>query len=231
MKDNRRPVFLFADCDLLCKNISHEHILKSSIESLNKSDLCAACIDFSNDEHDDFFELFTYAMEQFSITNIMHITQKFSGAERQFLKNANLILLSGGEVDTSWKIIKETKMDKIIRDGYKNGAILVGVSAGAIQLGRIGWSIKEGNSYQFFECLNLAPYLVHIHQEENQWRVLKDIISNYYPGEHGLGIPGKGGLVCYPNHSIQSIKKTAFEIQNVDGKLWENYIFPANGEE
>ena len=67
--------------------------------------------------------------------------------ERLFLESAEIILLAGGSVEVGWRAFEENGFRSLIRQRYFAGAILLGVSAGAAQVGRGGLRMTSPLSY------------------------------------------------------------------------------------
>ena len=66
------------------------------------------------------------------------IDSSFGPDDRAFLERAQLIVLAGGDVRLGWNTFEKTGMKDVILGRYAQGAVLVGISAGAVQLGRYG---------------------------------------------------------------------------------------------
>ncbi len=56
--------------------------------------------------------------------------------ELEFLERADLILLAGGDPAAGWRALEASGAAAVIAERYRAGAILVGISAGAVQLGQ-----------------------------------------------------------------------------------------------
>ena len=75
------------------------------------------------------------------------------------IKDADIIYICGGDSVKLINDIKEYKIDKLLFDAYNNGAVLAGMSAGAILLSNKGFSDSliargESDKYEFLKGLN-----------------------------------------------------------------------------
>ena len=77
-------------------------------------------------------------MDDIGITDRRMIDSSFGPDDRAFLERSQLIVLAGGDVRLGWTTFEKTGMKDVILDRYIHGAVLVGISAGAVQLGRYG---------------------------------------------------------------------------------------------
>lgn len=75
------------------------------------------------------------------------------------MQRAQLIVLAGGDVRLGWNTFENTGMKDVIVDRYAHGAVLVGVSAGAVQLGRYGIVGTSGSPVtELLELFKLIPW-------------------------------------------------------------------------
>ncbi len=215
MNINLKPIYLFADSQpLFDRTISFTEI---SGEEKCK----AAYIGFSNDDNPAYYEIFLALMEKQNISDCMHITSVFSREEKAFLDQANLILLSGGDVKEGWQKLEEKGLTGFIPNKFTEGAILIGVSAGAIQLGH---GFRQGN--QFIKTLGLLPPAIDVHDEANNWQNLTTCISKDTPALGGIGIPLHGGLAYHPDGAVEALQKPLFEFHLEKGSIKNNLIMP-----
>ena len=103
--------------------------------------------------------------------------------------------------------------------GWLSGsAVLVGISAGAIQLGLHGWKDTENWDNGFFDGLKLAPFLVDVH-DEPEWQRLSESVEKLGNPMRGIGIPSGGGLRLHEDKTIEQIRKSLSEFALFDNGL------------
>jgi cobyric acid synthase len=222
-----KPVFLLADLDSINNISNNQPVLNSVITSLKTANPKAVCISLFTYNITAIQKSVSACMETYGAAYTAHLNENSHMDEFKNIERADVIVLISGKPDLAQKHIQKTGIEGCILNGYHKGAVIFGVSGGAVQLGKLGWTIDKDNNYLFFEGLNIIPYAINIKDENHEWRALKDIIVNHYHDIHGLGIPGHGGIVHYPDRSIQALNQTSVEFQFVDGKLWQNNIYPA----
>src|SRR6185312_15762789 len=109
-------------------------------------------------------------MHAAGITERHRIHSAFEAKDRELLENAQVIVLSGGEVGVGWETFERTGMKEVILERYAQGAVLVGISAGAIQLGRQAIIETEGAFPKtLINAFTLVPALIDVHDEHDNW--------------------------------------------------------------
>jgi cyanophycinase-like exopeptidase len=153
------------------------------------------------------------------------IVSQPSPKDRQFLDRADIILLAGGSVEKGWRVFEENGLGTAIGELYAAGALLVGVSAGAVQLGRGGLTDDESALVTTF---GLLPLYVGVHEERERWKKLRRALSFQGPPVHGIGIPAGGG-VMYHKAEAYPIGKPLYELQIDIGGSRESELYPGQG--
>ena len=212
-----QPVYLFADSQPLFWHSDEGPFLRILSASFPDNNLQAAYIGASNGDDPAFYEMFVAAMNLADIHNCKHITAAFTAEEERFLKASGVILLAGGNVSRGWKVLKESGMQEVIREGRQRGAVLIGISAGAAQL---GLTVEEEGTE--LELLKIVPMCISVHEEQNEWKPLKKRAGSPDVLFSGIGIPAGGGMIYHPDHTIEALRKPLVEINNGQ----QNLIFP-----
>ncbi|NOQ24217.1 MAG: peptidase [Bacteroidales bacterium] len=227
------PIILLADSQLLfykSKDGLFLDRIKKLIHKEAKIDgIKAAYIGASNNDDPQFFEIFELAMHQVDIRDCRMIKSISDKDDTNFLKSADIILLAGGDTNKGWEVIKRNGWDEIIIEKYSKGVILIGISAGAIQLGMKGYQVKENEAEIEFDTLKLVPFIIDVHTDDD-WINLSKRIK--FEGGHlnGYGIPYGGGLIYYPDMSLEAIRFPCVEILNVENKIDRSIILPETKE-
>lgn len=187
----------------------------------------AAYIGASNGDAPEFYELFTAAMDAVNLHESRMIRAEFDLDDRNFLSTADLVLLAGGDVDGGFEIIKRNGMDSAVVSRYYDGAVLVGVSAGAMQLG-MGWLKRDSPGTSV--GLKLVPSYVDVHGERNDWRHLRQLIEAQEEYAKGFGIPLGGGLIFHADMSIEAMHRPVSEFEkspDENSRMKSNLLLPA----
>ena len=94
---------------------------------------------------------------------------------------------------------------------YYEGTLLMGVSAGAVQLGLMTWPEGASPSSDFTETFKLVPFIISAHDEKGDWAALKSAVQSTGGSFHGLGLPTGGGAVYHPDHSVEPVRYALYE--------------------
>lgn len=226
----RRALFLLGDSQPLFHSGSGALIpvLQESLQVSERNVTKAAYIGAANGDAPEFFELFVGAMSHINLHESRMIRAEFGSDDRAFLESADLVLLAGGNVDTGWDIITGTGMDAVITQRYYDGAVVVGVSAGAMHLG-LGWHGAEQG--RFSQGLQLFPHYIGVHSERADWQELRKLVETR--GEHarGYGIPTGGTLIYHADLSLEAVRYPVAEFTRSvkeNGEVTGSLLLPAS---
>lgn len=208
------PLYLLADSQLLFWRRQGRLFLETALEGLaHDTSLTAAYIGASNGDRPEFYEIFEAAVDAVGITERRMIDSSFGGTDRTFLEGARLIVLAGGDVRLGWDTFEETGMKNVILSRYAQGAILVGVSAGAVQLGRCAAvESPDSTTSEVVDVFNLVPMVIDVHDERNEWARLARTIESLGGTATGLGIPSGGGAIVHTHGLIESLRRPAHKV-------------------
>jgi len=226
-----RPIYLFADSQLLFWRKDGDLFLEGVKKYLESPEPKAAYIGASNDDNPEYYTIFESAMEGIGIGDCRMIGAKFSPVDQLFLKQADLILLAGGDVKKGWDVFVKTGMKEVITKRYYGGAVLMGVSAGAIQLCLGGWVADEIYRDNLIYTFKFGPFLLGVHEEKNNWNRLKRAVRVMGNTIKGLGIPSGGGLIYHPDQSLEPIRYPVHEFSIKDDKFNHCLVYPPTEQE
>lgn len=206
-----QPLYLLADSQLLFGTRQDRPFLETALDGLARDKpLSAAYIGASNGDRPEFYEIFEAAVDAVGITDRRMIDSTFGPTDRAFLVAAQLIVLAGGDVRLGWNTFEKTGMKNTLLDRYAEGAVLVGISAGAVQLGRYGIvETTESLGTKVFDVFNLVPMVIDVHDERNEWARLQRTIQSLNGEAAGLGIPSGGGIVVHADTTIEPLRYPA----------------------
>ena len=228
MTEPIQPIYLLADSQLLFWKNDGEGLLSEVKHRLGTSNPAAAYVGASNGDDPSFYSIFTAAMSGVGITDCRMIMSSFSDEDRAFLEAADIILLAGGDARRGWEIIERVGIKEVLVSRYLGGGALMGVSAGAIQLGLYGFQEGDDPCVSLFDALKLVPFVLDAHQERSDWERLKTVVRMLESGERGLGIPAGGGFIYHPDHTIEPVRFPMHEFSVVDKEVTDTLLFPAN---
>ncbi|HWM91347.1 MAG TPA: Type 1 glutamine amidotransferase-like domain-containing protein [Thermoanaerobaculia bacterium] len=226
-----KPIFLLADSQLLFWREEEGTLFLDRARKLLEEDEPgrspkAAYLGASNGDAPEFYDLFVAAMGEIGIVDCRMIPSDPQPEDRTFLDEADLILLAGGDVERGWDVFERTGLREAITQRYYAGALLFGVSAGAVQLGIKGWTGDE----KLFDTFRLVPFVIDVH-EEPSWARLSQIVPR--AGEHarGFGIPTGGGALYHADHSVEPIRQPLVEMAREEEGVRQALLLPGQTSE
>jgi cyanophycinase-like exopeptidase len=222
-----RPLYLLADSQLLFwKSDSGSLVekIRADLESVNPK---AAYIGAANGDQPEFYGLFVAAMEGMGISNCRMIPSQPSREDLLFLEEAHLILFAGGDVERGWQVFEQNGLNDLILRKRYDGVVLLGVSAGAVQLG-LG-TLSNANQPKQIPMFGFAPFYVGAHDEKNDWWDLRALVNLSPSDARGIGLAMGGGAVFYPDGTIEPIRKPLIEIVKQDSQISETLMAPLVG--
>jgi peptidase E len=223
----RGPLYLFADSQMLFWKNRNQLLLETLREGLESEGPTAAYVGASNGDRREFYAIFEGAMDAAGFRDRRMIHSSFDEADREFLDRAQLIVLAGGDVHRGWSTFEKTGMKDRILARYAQGAVLVGISAGAVQLGRQA-VVDKGDSaaLELIDMFNLVPALVDVHDEQHDWSRLSNTVRTLEGATTGLGIPTGGGLVFHADGTAEPLRHPVHEFSWDGTRVEHSLLMP-----
>jgi peptidase E len=127
---------------------------------------------------------------------------------RRVLQDANLVFMSGGDVEEGMKVVEQREMGPLLKRLYKAGTPFFGASAGSIMLAErwVRWSDPDDDATaELFPCLGLAPVLCDTHGEADGWVELQAMLRLCPAGTTGYGIVSGSALAALPDGTVSAL--------------------------
>lgn len=187
----------------------------------------AAYIGASNDDEPAFYHIFQAAMESIGNFECRMITSALIPDDVSFLNEADIILLAGGDVTKGWQTFVRNGLREILARRYFEDVVLIGVSAGAVQLGRCAWPDGEEITKEtLFNTFSFFPAVVSVHDENDKWQNLQKAVAVLGEGAYGIGIPRGGGVIYYADGFIEAIRYPVHGFSMRGGQLKHHQLLP-----
>lgn len=226
MKPNPQPIFLFADSSLLFWRDGGSLFLDSLRRLVARDSPTAAYVGASNGDRPEFYSIFEAAMDGVGVHERRMILRSFPAEERSFLNAADIILLAGGDAEAGWNVFVETGMSECVARRYEEGAVLIGISAGAQQLGLFG-NLEGGQSgAELVSTFRLVPFVIDAHDEGQGWGRLRRAVRLLGGSARGVGIPAGGGLIYHPDRRVEAVRRPLHEFSVGGGVIKETLLLP-----
>jgi cyanophycinase len=230
VKPQPQPIYLFADSQLLFWRDGGTLFLDSVRRLVKRDSPRAAYLGASNGDVPEYYSIFEAAMAGVGVHNCKMISRSFPAEDQSFLKDADLILLAGGDVERGWNVFVETGMREFVVRRYYEGAVLMGISAGAAQLGLYGVLERGASTAGLVGTFGLAPFVIDAHDEGHEWGRLRRAIRLLDGDVKGIGIPAGGGLIYYPDGRVEAVRRPLHELSAEGGGLRDVLRLPMHGK-
>lgn len=225
----RKPLVLLADSQLLFwSDASGARFLERLRRLIPEDDPRAAYLGASNEDAPEFFELFRAAMADVGITRCRHVTAESKINEQAFLESAELILLAGGDPLRGMESFRRHRLDRTLIERHLTGALLIGLSAGAVQLGQ-RWMRPGNGGGESADMLRLAPLVVDAH-DEPEWARLRHAVQEGGAAFRGLGVPTGGGVLLHADNALEPVRHAATLIEWQGERLVDVLLAPGEGQ-
>jgi hypothetical protein len=228
-----RPIYLLADSQLLFWRENERLFLERCLRDLDFDRPKAAYIGASNGDERPFFEIFEAAMESIGVQDRVMVRSEPSEQELRSLREATVIVLAGGDPVRGFRVMESNGVRDAVAERYYAGAVLIGVSAGAIQLG-IGTAAprEAGTNPAILGMFRFVPCLIDAHDEDGRWEKLSETVGLLASTTRGIGIPRGGGMVFHSeDNSIEPIRKPLEECSYANGAVRRKLLFPETTSE
>ena len=219
-----KPLYLLADSQLLFWKSDSDSLAERLRADLDTSNPKAAYVGASNGDQPEFYSLFQAAMDAMGISDCRALPSQPSREDILFIEDADLILFSGGDVERGWRAFEQNGLKELVPRKRFDGAILMGVSAGAIQLG-LGCLSSAAQPKQI-DMFRFAPFYIGAHDEENDWFDLRALVNLSQADTRAIGIPAGGGAVYQSDGTLEPIRKPLVELTRESARITENILTP-----
>jgi peptidase E len=121
---------------------------------------------------------------------------------RAVLESADLIFISGGDVEEGMRLLNACGASGVLRRLHRRGVPFFGLSAGSIMLARswVRWTDPDNDATaETLPCLGFAPVLCDVHAEAEDWEELRVLLKLTQHKAVGYGIPSGRALCVQPD--------------------------------
>jgi hypothetical protein len=133
-------------------------------------------------------------------------------------------LLAGGDVEHGWQVFERNGLKDLILRKRCDGGTLIGISAGAVQLG-LG-ALTDAPQPKKFSLFGFAPFYVGAHEENDEWWNLRALVNLSLVGVRGIGIPMGGGAIYWPDGTLEPVRRPLTEFLKEDDRVVERMLIP-----
>jgi cyanophycinase-like exopeptidase len=225
MPDNTKPVYLFAGGR--SGNRKQQGILLQRM--FRESGVAAPKVAYSGTASGDdsaFFRFIASELTRGGSDRVTHAVIAPAGADlkkaRSLLEAADMVFISGGDVEVGMDILKEKNMLEFLNGLYLRGKPFFGISAGAIMLAEwwVRWRDSDDDgSAELFPCLGFAPIICDTHDEQADWEELRTALSLTSDGTRGYGLATGSGIKVFPDGIVEALGGQVYQYVKRSGKV------------
>jgi peptidase E len=225
MKEKPKPVFLIAGSRGLRRK-GPDPLLVATFKEFGIPSPSIAYVGVASGDDSSFFSMLASLFKEAGAGKITHALIAPEKADlkkaRSQLEAADIVFISGGDVEAGMDIVNEKGMADFLRGLYVQGKPFFGISAGSIMLARewVRWSDPDDDSTaEIFPCLGIAPVLCDCHAEGDDWEELKALLKLEKDGAEGYGIPSGAAIRVTPEGQVTALENPVPRYARQDGKV------------
>jgi peptidase E len=209
--NSKRPVYLLAG-GRSGRRRSPDPLIQAIISESGRESTAVAYIGAASEDDRGFFhmiaDLFLKAGAGKVEQALMVSSRANIGRAQDILKAADLVFISGGDVEAGMKVLQDRNMIAFLAHLFAEGKLFFGLSAGSIMLARewVRWRDPEDDSTaELFPCLGFAPVICDTHAEADDWEELRAALALEKDLTPGYGIATGTGLKVYPDSKVEAL--------------------------
>jgi len=223
IRDNENPAMLIAG-GMPNSPSAIVRMMSQAFHGIEKPQV--AYIGTANGDSAVFFQMMKLALKKAGADKVVfvHLAKKKPDLEtaRNTLSKADVIFLSGGEVEDGMIWLKMHGLVDFLKDLYNGGKHFMGLSAGVIMMGSywVRWEVEgDDSTSELFDCLGIIPALFDVHGEDEDWAEIKAALKLLGDGARGYALPS-GCLISADSRStLVNLEKEYLVFINEGGSI------------
>ena len=197
--------------------------LKTALHESGSTSPSVAYIGTASGDDRSFMKWFERPLKAAGASEVRMVPLAGRKADRaaagEILKNADVIFISGGEVEDGMNGL-DAAMRGLLKKLLEEGKLFIGLSAGSIMMCR-AWPHWDDEDHhpedaELFDCLGFTSEIFDTHAEDEGWPELKKAVTLEPEGFTGYGIPG-GEMAVIDENGILVPNKNLVRVENRNG--------------
>jgi dipeptidase E len=188
-----------------------------------------AYVGTANDDDKGFFDYIAGMLKEAGACQVDHALISLGKANlkkaKDILQAADIVFISGGDVDRGMRVLEEKGMADFLFELYKKGKLFFGASAGSIMLAKewVHWrDLDDDSTAELFPCLGFAPIICDTHDEQDGWQELKVVLKLEKNGVKGHGIVTGAALKVLPDGKIEALGGAIHQYVRRGGRVYRS---------
>ena len=221
----RKPVYLLAG-GRPANPGTNEVLVREALRGSGKVAPSVGYVGTANEDDEGFFNRMADMFRKGGAREVAHALIAGDSADiskaKYILQHADIIYVSGGDVDTGMRILEERRMVHFLAELYYEGKPFFGLSAGSIMLARewVRWrNPDDDTTAEAFPCLGITPVLCDTHDEGGGWEELKALLTLKKDGAAGYGIATGTAIRVFPDGKIEALGGAVHRYVNRGGTV------------
>jgi peptidase E len=209
--NNMKPVYLLAGGRYTVRP-TPDPLLEAVFKESGVPSPTIVYVGTANNDMPDFFDRVAGMFREAGSGKVTHaiITPAKADLEKAktILKSADIIFISGGDVERGMQVLQEKNTVKFLQELYRQGKPFFGLSAGSIMLAKewVRWTDPEDDTTaEIFPCLNIAPVLCDTHGEQDGWEELQALLGLEPDDTIGYGIVSGTAIKVFPDGKVEAL--------------------------
>jgi len=211
MMSDKKPIYLLASGR---SRNSHtpDPLIKAVFKESGKVSPTIAYVGAANSDDGGFFKRIAEVFRESGAYRVSHALTSAEKVDlkkaRDVLKSADIVFISGGDVDRGMRVLREKNMIGFLAELFQQGKLFFGSSAGAIMLAKewVRWSDPDDNSSaELFPCLGFAPVICDCHDEEYGWQELRTVLRLEEDNARGYGLVAGAAIRVFSDGRVEAL--------------------------
>ena len=222
---NARPVYLLAGGRSRNRTLP-DPLIQAVFKESGTLSPTVAYVGTANGDDKSFFDFMADALRQTGARQVTHALIAPEKADlkkaQNILKSAEIVFISGGDVERGIEALKEKDMIDFLAGLYGQGKFFFGLSAGSIMLAKewVRWrDPDDDSSAELFPCLGFAPVICDTHAESDGWEELQAALKLEKENTRGYGIGTGSCLKVYPGGKVEALGGAVDQYVHHHGKV------------
>jgi peptidase E len=225
MAQNVKPVFLLAG-GRHSRGKKPDALLQAVFQAYGIKSPTVAYSGTASGDDRSFFSFISASFKEAGAGKVVHALIAPEGADlkkaKNLLESADIVFVSGGDVEAGMEILQEKKMIDFLTGLYRQGKPFFGISAGAIMLADkwVRWrDPDDDDSAELFACLGYAPIICDTHDEQGGWEELQAALMLAKDGGKGYGLASGSAIVVTPEGKVGLVGGTVYQYMRRGDKV------------
>lgn len=217
MTKNKTPVYLLAGGRFGIRR-TPDTLIQAVFKESGLASPEIAYVGTANDDDGGFFNRIAGLFKENGASRVNHALISSWQADlkkaQDVIKAADIVFISGGDVELGMQILREKNMIDFLTQLYMQGKLFFGLSAGSIMLAKewVRWRDPDDDTTaELFPCLGLASVICDTHDEQDGWQELQMALELKKDNTKGYGIASGTAIKFFPDGKVEALGGSVYQ--------------------